>query len=362
MGIGYTPLTGAEVPTIRSCVGAELVLAAQAIRREPLSMRMIAVAASVVLLLWPEAPVGPSFQMSFAAVIAIVALQGSAPMRAFNATRDEAWWSKGLRQLGGLLLTGIVIELALMPIVQFHFHRAGVDGALVNVIAIPLTTLATMPLIALALLFDTVGAGAPFWWLAGKSLDLLLALTHWTASMPGAVTVIPAMGRGALALLILGGLWLALSQSRARLFGMVPALIGLSLLAQIRAPDLSISGDSRHVGTTGETAGKLLVLCERWSEHIRDNLTETAGMNGETRLLDDWPGASCNRDFCAVSLERGGRKSLLLLGRGTDYVAERELAAACERADIVIAGRYLPYSCKPRWLIADRRMLELPAG
>lgn len=361
-GIAYTLLTGAAVPTIRSCIGALLVLAALAIGREPLSMRMIAVAAFVVLLLWPEALVGPSFQMSFAAVIAIVALHGSAPMRAFNAPREQAWWAKGLRSVTGLLLTGVVIELALMPIGLFHFHRSGVYGALANVVAIPLTTLASMPLIALALLADSVGAGAPFWWLAGKSLELLLALAHWTAAIPGAVTMMPSMGQGAFALFLAGGLWLALWQARSRLWGLVPALIGVLLLTQVRAPDLLISGDGRHVGITGQAPGELLVLRESRSGYTRDNLIESAGMNGQTRLLESWPGARCNRDFCAVMIEREGRQWQLLIGRGTEYVSERGLAAACERVDIVIAPRYLPWSCKPRWIKADRRMLDQSGG
>jgi competence protein ComEC len=339
-----------------------LVLAALAIGREPLSMRMVAIAAFLILMIWPEALVGPSFQMSFAAVIAIVALHGAAPMRAFTAPREQPWWMRGLRQVGALLLTGVVIELALMPIGLFHFHRAGVYGALANVIAIPLTTLASMPLIALALLFDAVGAGAPFWWLAGKTLELLLALAHYAAAIPGAVTMMPSMGRTAFALFVVGGLWLALWTSRFRFAGLVPALAGLALLSQAEPPDLLVSGDGRHVGISGEAPGELLVLRQTRSDYTRDNLSESAGMNGDVRLLDDWPGARCNRDFCAVELDRAGRRWQLLLARGTDYVAERELAAACERSDIVVAARYLPRSCRPRWVKADRRMLDQTGG
>jgi competence protein ComEC len=130
----------------------------------------------------------------------------------------------------------------------------------------------------------------------------------------------------------------------------------------VRAPDLLISGDGRHIGITGAVPNELLVLRESRSDYTRDNLTESAGMNGATRLLDTWSEARCNRDFCAVELERGGRKWQLLFGRGTDYVSERALAAACERADIVIAPRYLPWSCKPRWIKADRRMLDQSGG
>lgn len=361
-GIGYTLLSGAEVPTVRSCIGAILVLIALAIGREPLSMRMVAIAAAVVLLFWPEALVGPSFQMSFAAVISIVALHGSAPIRSFFAPREEGLLASGGRYLVGLLLTGIVIELALMPIGLFHFHRSGVYGALANMIAIPLTTLATMPLIALALLFDLVGAGALFWWLAGKSLELLLALAHATAGMPGAVSMMPSMGRGTFALFVIGGLWLALWRGRVRLFGLAPVAAGLLFVGQIRPPDLLVSGDGRHVGVTGEAAGELLVLRESRSDYARENLVETAGMNGSIRQLDHWPGARCNRDFCALALERAGRRWQVLMARGTDYVNERELAAACERVDIVIAARYLPRSCQPRWLKADRRMLDRTGG
>lgn len=361
-GIGYTLLSGAEVPTVRSCIGAILVLVALAIGREPLSMRMVAIAAAVVLLFWPEALVGPSFQMSFAAVLAIVALHGSAPLRAFLAPREESWLARGGRYLTGLLLTGVVIELALMPIGLFHFHRSGVYGALANVIAIPLTTLATMPLIALALLFDVIRAGAPFWWLAGKSLELLLALAHATAGMPGAVSMMPAMGRGTFALFVLGGLWLALWRGRVRLLGLMPMAAGALLVSQIRTPDLLISGDGRHVGITGEAAGELLVLRESRSDYARENLAETAGMNGAVRQLDHWPGAQCNPDFCALTVERDGRAWRVLMARGTDYVNERELAAACGRADIVIAPRYLPRSCQPLWLKADRRMLDRTGG
>lgn len=360
-GVGYTLLTGAEVPTIRSCIGAVLVLVALAIGREPLSMRMIAVAAMFVLLFWPEAIIGPSFQMSFAAVIAIVALHGASPVRAFLAPREEAWWTRGARLFVMLLGTGVVIELALMPIGLFHFHRAGVYGALANVIAIPLTTFISMPAIAVALLLDSIGIGAPAWWVAGKSLDGLLALAHWTAARPGAVTLLPAMGQGSFMLFIGGGLWLALWRGRLRLVGLIPAAIGLFTLALLRPPDVLVSGDGRHVGITSE-GGSLLVLREGRSDFAKENLQEIAGMAGEVRLLDDWPGARCNRDFCAVELNRGGREWRLLIARGKDLVDLRALASACARVDIVIADRRLPYACRPAFLKADRTMLGQTGG
>ena len=251
-GIAYTLLTGAEVPTVRSCIGAVLVLAALAFGRDPLSMRMVAVAALFVMLFWPEAVLGPSFQMSFAAVISIVALHSADAVRKFTAHRDEGWPLRILRHGAMLLLTGAVIELALMPIGLFHFHRAGVYGALANVIAIPLTTFVSMPLIALALLLDLAGLGAPAWWAAGKSLELLLWLAHVTAAQPGAVKLLPAMGVGGYVVFVLGGLWLALWSGRVRWWGLLPVAFGAANLALLRPADVLISGDGRNLGITGE--------------------------------------------------------------------------------------------------------------
>ncbi|WP_379550548.1 ComEC/Rec2 family competence protein [Qipengyuania sp. DGS5-3] len=360
-GISYTLLTGAQVPTVRSCVGAMLVLLALALGREPLSMRMVAAAAMVVLLLWPESLVGPSFQMSFAAVIAIIALHSSGPIRAFLAPREESIarrWSRGVAML---FLTGLVIELSLMPIVLFHFHRAGIYGALANVIAIPLVTFISMPLVAIALLLDQIGLGAPVWWLVGLSLDGLLGLAHFTSSQPGAVKLLPELSIATLLLFIAGGLWLALWNGKVRLFALAPISIAMLLVFLTPTPDVLITRDGRHVAITGE-GDKLLVLRDSESSYARDNLLELAGVDGDVIPLDQWPGAQCSREFCVLTLTRAGRDWTLLLARNQDLVPERRLAAACDQSDIVIADRWLPRSCQPRWLKADKRFLEREGG
>lgn len=364
-GIFYTLLTGAEVPTVRSCVAAMLVLIALAMGRDALSLRMVAVAAMFVLLLWPESIVGPSFQMSFAAVLAIVALHTSAPIKAFLAAREEPWIRRTGRQVLMLLVTGIVIEIALMPIVLFHFHRAGVYGALANVVAIPLVTFVSMPLIAIALVLDLVGLGAPAWWLVGASLDLLLGIAHFTAGQPGAVKLMPQMSNATIALFALGGLWLALWSGRARALGLVPAALATVMLFATSIPDVLIDREGRHVGIVveGDRGEKqLLSLRNTKSSYARDNLLELASVASEPVPIADWPGAECSPQFCVITLSRGGREWVLLLARNRDLVEERALAAACDRSDIIVADRYLPRSCRPRWLKADRRLLDRSGG
>lgn len=364
-GIGYTLLTGAEVPTIRSCVAALLVLGALVLGREPLSLRMVAVAAGVVLLLWPESAAGPSFQMSFSAVLAIIALSNCAPVRAFLAPREEAWWRPIIRSTVMLLVTGMVIELALMPVVMFHFHRAGMYGALANVVAIPLVTFIAMPMIALALVADLVGAGAPFWWVTEKSLALLLTIAHFTSEQAGAVRLMPQISGLAVGLFAAGGLWLALWRGLVRLAGLVPVMLASVLVAATPIPDLLIAGDGQQVGitlTASDGTRRLLSLRDSRSSYTRDNLMELAGVSAQPLPLARWPGARCSSAWCTLTITRAGKRWTLLLGRGRARVEERALAAACARSDIVVSERFLPRSCRPRWLKADRRMLERSGG
>lgn len=364
-GIGYTLLTGAQVPTVRSCVAALLVLAALAMGRDALSLRMVAAAAFAVMLLWPESVIGPSFQMSFCAVLAIVALTTSGPVRAFLAPREEAWWRHAGRRVIMLFVTGLVIEIALMPIVLYHFHRAGLYGALANVAAIPLVTFVSMPLIALGLLLDLAALGAPVWWLVKASLDLLLGIAHLTAAQPGAVKLMPQMDGLTIALFASGGLWLALWSGRARLLGLVPAAIATLMLLITPIPDVLIGRNGRHVGITIElpdASRGLLSLRDTRSSYSRDNLLELASVTADPIPLAQWPGARCSRAFCFLEIERGGRTWTLLMARNRDMVAERRLAAACARADIVVADRFLPRSCRPLWLKADRKLLLKTGG
>jgi competence protein ComEC len=356
-GIAYTLLTGAEVPTIRSCIAALLVLLGIALGREALTLRLVAVAALVVLLLWPESLPGASFQMSFAAITAIVALHDHPRLRALLARREELWPMKLGRFLLGLVLTGLAVELALTPIALWHFHQAGLYGALANIVAIPLTTFVVMPLEAIALLGDLAGVGAPFWWLTGASLDLLLGLAHAVAAAPGAVARLPTLPAIAFAPMLAGLVWIALWRSRWRRWGLVPLAAGAAAALATPAPDLLVTGDGRHLAIR-TPSGELALLRGRAGDYVRDQFAQTAGLDEALGELETLRNAECSADFCVADL-RGRR---LLASRSLRLVPIPELAEACAEADIVVSERRLPAACRPRWLKADRDFLAKSGG
>jgi competence protein ComEC len=361
VGIAYTLLTGAEVPTVRSCIGALLVLAGIALGREALTLRLLGIAALSVLVLWPESLIGPSFQLSFAAIAAIIAFHDHPRVREFVASRDVGIVQKIGRALAGLVLTGLVVELALMPIGLYHFHRSGIYGSLANIVAIPLTTFVIMPLEALALLLDPIGLGGPFWWATGKALGFLIWLAHKVASAPGAVAMLPTMPSAAYGLILLGGLWLALWRTPWRWWGLAPGAVGAAWALATPAPDLLVTGDGRHLALRGPD-GRVAILRPRTGDYVRDMLAETSGVDAELGDIDQVAGARCNDHACIADILRDGRRWRLLATRTRAPLLIEPLLAACAGADIIVSDRRLPRPCAPRWLKADAPFLARSGG
>ena len=361
-GIGYTLITGAQVPTVRACVAALIVLGGLMLGREAITLRLVATGAMFVLVLWPESVVGPSFQLSFAAVTVIIALHRAGWMQGLVGRRpDDRGWMRLLRGLASLALTGLAVEAALMPIALAHFHRSGLFGAAANLLAIPLTTFVIMPFEALGLALDTVGLGAPAWSVVWWALGLLLRVAHGVAATPGSQLIVGTVPGGALALMLGGGLWLCLWSTGWRAWGFVPVLAGGLWIVSAPAPDVMITNDGRQIGLR-QPDGRLALLRGQGGTFVADQIGEAAGIDGEPVALEDSSVANCGPDACWVRAGPEDRSVLMLVTRSRDLIEPRAFRLACARADLVVSDRRLPAWCRPRRALLDRRRLEEAGG
>mgnify|MGYP002780863754 CR=1 FL=1 len=358
-GVGYTLLTGMQVPTVRSCIAALLVLAGTLLGREALSIRLIATGALLVLLIRPEALAGASFQLSFAAVTALVTLYSFPAYKRWFERRDEGLARAGLRSVGAMIATGLAVEVALMPFALYHFHRSGLYGVAANLLAIPLTTFVIMPLEAASLLLDTLGLGAPLWALTGWAIGLLLSIAHTVADTSGAVAILPAMPRIAFALIVGGGLWLCLWLRPWRRWGLAAIAAGILLTVNEPLPGLLVTGDGKHLAVVDEE-GTPWLLRDRAGDFVRDMMAENAGFDGDPPPLAAYRRARCSADSCVADLGESGRTLLAL--RSTQRLDWAELTRACAAADIVVADRRLPRACRARWLTLDAPRLRETGG
>src|ERR1700676_3255401 len=161
----YLLLSGAEVATQRSFFMTAVVLIAVMVDRRAVTFRTLAVAAMIVLTVAPEALVHPSFQMSFAATLGLVALVQIGMPRLFaspdhSATARVAMW--GGREIITLTLASLVAGLATTPYAAFHFHRVTPYGVLANLAAMPVVSAVVMPAGMLGLLAMPFGLDGVF--------------------------------------------------------------------------------------------------------------------------------------------------------------------------------------------------------
>jgi competence protein ComEC len=248
-----------------------------------------------------------------------------------------------------------------MPIALFHFHKAGLYGAVANLIAIPLTTFVIMPAEALALLLDVFGLGAPFWWVAAKAIKLLLVLAHDVAGQPGAMALLPSVPTGAFAAMIAGALWLLIWRGRIRLIGAGPMIAGLIWAIIAPAPDILVTYDGRHV-VIRDDAGQFAILRPRSGDFVRQALSERAAYSGDLEDLDTARRTKCSADSCLVRLSRGGRDWQILMIRSRHKIKWQDIVLACKNSDLVVADRVLPLGCRPRWVRVDPPFLAKTGG
>ena len=192
-------MTGATVPTDRVFIMTSIVLLAVLLDRAAISMRLVAFAALVILILAPKTILGPSFQMSFAAVVALIAVYKLRGDR-FADGQGKAGFSRKLMLYGGgILLTTLVASLATTPFAVFHFNRFVSYGIAANLVAVPVTALWIMPWGTAAYVLMPFGLEGLALTPMGWGIDLVLWIARTLAGWPGAVTLLPALSVWALA-------------------------------------------------------------------------------------------------------------------------------------------------------------------
>ncbi|MEA1676487.1 ComEC/Rec2 family competence protein [Nitrospirillum sp. BR 11163] len=260
--LAYMMLVGAQVPTLRSVLMTALAMVAILADRSVLSPRAIAVAGILCLLYQPEQLPGPSFQMSFGAVLALISAY-EVLREPMNRWRKEGGWPRrALLFVGGLCLTSIISTIATMPFCLYHFQQVANYGVLANLIGIPITELWIMPLCLLAYVAMPFHLEGWIIDMIGWGCEGILWTARVTAALPGAALHGAALSDLAFGLMVGGGLWLMLWRRRWRLIGLAPIALGCVLAPLTPRPDMVVSGGGTMVAVR-DGGGKLWLSSSR---------------------------------------------------------------------------------------------------
>jgi len=332
----YLVLSGAEVATQRSFIMIAIVLLGVMLDRPILTLRTVTIAALLVLLLAPEAVVHPSFQMSFAATLALVAaysrgLPWTRPGVDSSLGARAALW--GVNQTAGLILASLVAGLATTPYAAYHFHRVAPYGVLANLLAMPVVSGWVMPMGLIGLIAMPFGFDAEFWRQMGYGIDWMDAVALWVAGLPGAFGRVNSFGTGPLLLATAGLLAIGLLKTPLRWSGAVLTVLVIIWAARAPVPDILVAGDGRTFAVRGAD-GRLAF--------------HHAG--GDAFAIHEWLAAdSDGRDARdpglgnGISCDPSGCIGKLVDGRLVAYALTPDaFEEDCRRATIIVATRDAP--------------------
>ena len=346
----YAVVAGAPIPTQRAFLMVGLVLLAVLIDRRGLGIRTVAWAALVILLVQPESLLGASFQLSFAAVIALVAVyEEISEIRNRRRRLRPGLLLKPFTYLGGVAVSTLIAGAVTAPFAIFHFNRLAVFGLAANLGAVPITALWIMPWAVVAFLLMPLGleplALVPMGW----GISTVVAIAETVAAWPGAVNLLPAMPVWALAAIVLGGLWLFLWRRSWRFFGFVPIAVGFAGLATVDPPDILVD-DRGELLAVRMADGGLAVSSLQVGRFDREIWLRRDGQEEQARK---WPEEGVSND---------GR--LACDGLGCIYRAGGQVVALvrepgaleedCRVADVVIASVPLRRPCPSARVVVDR--------
>jgi competence protein ComEC len=269
-GLGYLLLTGGHLPTLRSLIMAGLIVLGLLAGRRALSWRSWGLAAIAAVVLDPSAVTLPSFQLSFAAVLGLIAGYAACAGALRRLRGSGGAWRKLVHHAALLALTSLLAGSASLPFIAYHFNRVQLYSVIANMAAVPLTALLVMPAGLLGLLLMPLGLDRLALIPMGWGITLLLRVAHGIAALPAATIAAPHMPVASVVLLAVGLAFLCLWQGWARGLAVVPAAAGVIAWAMLRPPDFVLTANANALGARQPAA--LMVASRRGGDRFAQEI------------------------------------------------------------------------------------------
>jgi len=342
----YLLISGASLATQRAFVIIALMFLAMMLGRPAISLRNLALAALVVLVLSPESLLNVGFQMSFAAVTALVAFYEWARARG----RVGPGMSRGfpvrlLLFLLGVATTTVIASIAVAPFAAFHFNKISQYGLVANLLVVPLVSLAVLPLALVSLISMPFGLELAPLTLLGATIEIVLAIAAQVAAQAGAVRFVPQFATPALLLITVGACWLCIWTRRWRLVGLVMIGLGLALATSYEQPDIYVARSGHPIAIRLHD-GKLSSLTKRGRNYSLAMWLEADGDGRQPREVATSRGFRCDARGCTANV-----KGLKLAYAKTPAAIDED----CRVADIVVMAIPQAKPCPSARLVIDLR-------
>lgn len=352
--MGYLTLSGAHPPAKRAAITAGVAFVAMLLDRRAISLRSLAIAALLVLLIQPEAVVQPGFQMSFSATGALVALAEIWPHR--GRIINAPWFIRVLQKTKdwavALFMVSFVAGAATGPFAVQHFNRMANYGVFANLTADFVASAVMMPSLAVSLPFEALGLGRD--WLgvpltiAAWAARAILEIGRFCTDAPGGQVVLPSAPSIAMLVAFLGILFGVLWKGHLRWIG-APLAFAVVLWPRPAPPVAWIAADGNDAAVVKD--GRMIALKPGQRTYATDLWSARRGFHPaadpENALAELY---GCDRKGCTP---RAGTTPAIGTWWSKRQPSEARLEEICAASEIVVVRAVvdLPPACRGRQVI-----------
>jgi competence protein ComEC len=181
--IVYGIMAGMAPSTQRAVIMVALGLGAYLLRREADTLNLLALAGLLILVWHPPMLLAVGFQMSFAAVAAIVVgLRYVWPGGAPNLRPDQR--GRPARRLLVFMAVTAYATAGTLPLLMYYFQQFSLIGLAANLVAVPLIGFIALPLGLAAISFLPFSSSMATLCLQGGGilLDVVMTAAHWVSA------------------------------------------------------------------------------------------------------------------------------------------------------------------------------------
>lgn len=278
----YLLISGMAIPAQRAFIMTTVVLIGVVFNRQAVSIRMVNFAALIVLIIEPQTLISVSFQMSFAAVYALVAFYEAFSTKLANYAPKHNIVMKIIWYLCGIVIGDFIASMATLPLSLYHFHRVAVYTSLGNLLAGPLIALWLMPMVLVCL--ATLPFQLAYYPLKalGYGLDILNNITEYVSHLPHSIWYNNNLSFCALMMIVCGGYWICIWQQPWRRWGIIPIILAIpTIFIGHKQPDMVFSPNAAEIAVRNKN-NKIQILPYKknswleqiWRENIRAEIPE----------------------------------------------------------------------------------------
>jgi len=358
VSVFYMLLIGAPIPAQRAVIMTCVIMTAIMLDRNPFTLRLAVFAALLLFVLSPESLMGPSFQMSFAAVVALIAFYESTAPWWKKHFRDSDWSKRYALYLLGCFATSLVASAATAPFALYHFGRMPLIGGLAaNMVAVPVSSFVTFPVGLFSCLLMPFGLEKYPLLLTEKSLDVFMYVAEIIAAWEYAGWQANSFAGWVLGIMALGGIWICAWRGRIRWLGIAPVALAAALAALTPRADILVAGSGDLLALRAPD-GKLWFSTMSKEKFVREQWLAREGQGAEIKTWPQrqLPGGegdflSCDDAACRMQIK----------GAVVSFIRQTEaVGRECMDADVLVSKSAikLPRSCKRKVQIIDRWKLR----